>query len=111
MKKNKQDMVKELENNIYLLARKKEEIGLTIQKDLRDTATSLKPSNIISKMIDDFKNSSETKNALMMGLSGILGSYFSTKMRCKKTTSLKTRILLIGLQLIATKFLAKEVTN
>lgn len=109
MMKMEIDRVTELDHKIYLLERKKKAMANDIKNDMVEVASYMKPSNMIQRVISDFQKKPTMKKSLMLGLSSILSGYISKKVLINGRSSLKSRILIAGLQLVTAQFVARKV--
>lgn len=109
MMTKKANKIGELEHSIYLLEKKKKQVAQDIKEDLLSTASLLKPSNVLHRVVEDFRGKSEVKKSIFLGISGIIGGFLSKKLLTKGTSSIKAKILLVGLQVLATRIVAKKV--
>ena len=109
MMRSKIDKIGELEHSIFLLERKKQGIAREIKDDVMGVTSSLKPSNIIHRVVKEVGGKPEMKKSILVGISSIIGGLFSKKIGARGTSSLKAKLLMVGLQIVATRIVAKKV--
>ncbi|WP_299764037.1 hypothetical protein [uncultured Dokdonia sp.] len=99
----------ELRQTIMLLRKERNQISGELREQAYAMGNYLKPSNILTRTLQDFNKEPEFKSSVIASVSGIIGGYVSRKLLFGKSNSVLKKVLGIGLQLATTKLIAQKV--
>ncbi len=97
-----------LKKSILVLEQRKIEEGKLLQEQFAITYQSLKPINIIRKVISDFAEPAGLKENLMQTITGLVSGYFSRKILVRSSKNPFLRLAGVFLQYGVTNFVAKH---
>jgi hypothetical protein len=97
-----------LRKSISVLERRQIEEGKILREQFTVTFESLKPINMIRKMIGDIAEPSELKDNLLQTITGLISGYISRKMLVRSSKNPLLRFTGIIVQYAVTNFVSRN---
>jgi len=97
-----------LKNSISVLEQKQREEGKLLRNQLSAALESIKPVNILRKMIGDIAEPSELKDNLIQTATGLISGYVSRKMLVRSSKNPLLRLVGVFVQYGVTNFVSKN---
>lgn len=97
-----------LKNSILFLELRQKEEGKLLKEQFTVTYESLRPINVIHKMINDISGPSEIKDELIQTASGLITGYFSRKLLVRSSKNPFLRLAGVFLQYGVTNLVVKN---
>lgn len=97
-----------LKKSISLLERRQMEEGILLKDQFKVTFDSLKPVNILRRMIGDIAAPSDLKDNLIQTVTGLISGYVSRKMLVRSSKNPLLRLAGIYVQYEVTNFVSKN---
>ena len=97
-----------LKNSISVLEQRQREEGMLLKNQLSATLESIKPGNILRKIIGDIAEPSELKDNLIQTATGLLSGYISRKMLVRSSKNPLLRLVGVLVQYGVTNFVSKN---
>ena len=97
-----------LKKSISALERRQMEEGILLKDQFRVTFDSLKPVNVLRKMIGDIAAPSDLKENLIQTVTGLISGYVSRKMLVRSSKNPLLRLAGIFVQYEVTNFVSKN---
>lgn len=97
-----------LKKSISVLEQKQREEGKLLKNQLSAALESIKPVNILRKMIGDVAEPSELKDNLIQTATGLISGYISRKMLVRSSKNPLLRLVGVFVQYGVTNFVSKN---
>jgi len=97
-----------LKKSISVLEGRQMEEGILLRDQFKLTSDSLKPVNVLRKMIGDIAAPSDLKDNLIQTVTGLISGYVSRKMLVRSSKNPLLRLAGIFVQYGVTNFVAKN---
>jgi len=97
-----------LKNSISVLEQRQREEGMLLKNQLSATLESIKPVNILRKIIGDIAEPSELKDNLIQTVTGLISGYVSRKMLVRSSKNPLLRLVGVLVQYGVTNFVSKN---
>jgi len=97
-----------LKKSISMLERRQMEEGILLRDQFKVTFDSLKPVNVLRKMIGDIAAPSDLKDNLIQTVTGLISGYVSRKMLVRSSKNPLLRLAGIFVQYGVTNFVSKN---
>ena len=97
-----------LKKYISLLEQRQREEGKLLRNQLSATLESIKPVNILRKIIGDIAEPSELKDSLIQTVTGLISGYISRKILVRSSKNPLLRLVGVFVQYGVTNFVSKN---
>lgn len=97
-----------LKKSISVIERRQMEEGIILRDQFKVTFDSLKPVNVLRKMIGDIAAPSDLKDNLIQTVTGLISGYVSRKMLVRSSKNPLLRLAGIFVQYEVTNFVSKN---
>lgn len=97
-----------LKKSISVIERRQMEEGILLRDQFKVTFDSLKPVNVLRKMIGDIAAPSDLKDNLIQTVTGLISGYVSRKMLVRSSKNPLLRLAGIFVQYEVTNFVSKN---
>jgi hypothetical protein len=97
-----------VKKSISMLERRQTEEGKLLRQQFRSTFESLKPLNVLRKIISDISEPSDLRENLIQTTAGLITGYISRKLLVRSSKNPLLRICGVYLQYAVTNFVSKH---
>ncbi|HEY3388496.1 MAG TPA: hypothetical protein VGK38_02920 [Prolixibacteraceae bacterium] len=97
-----------LKKSISILERRQTEEGILLREQFTVTYESLKPVNVLRKILSDIAEPSDIKDSLIQTVTGLITGYFSRKILVRSSRNPLLRLAGVFVQYGVTNFVSRH---